>query len=245
MDNARAAEELGWRPQVSAVDALQELFDAIIEGHGHTSPPLHPRDKDERVVTATGEPAKAGARAGAGSAPEDGPEDLPEKLTKDLLELYLSDHLTGATAGVNRIERMAADYVDTPVYADLASLADEIHADRELLRNIIDDLGFPRKPYRQAAAWAAERAGRLKLNGRVVQRSPMTLLLEAELMRSAVAGKKGVWQTLREHAPQLGLDPEVFGRLVEASDRQMGSLDEVHAYARERALRDDRDTFWD
>ncbi|NLF90387.1 MAG: NAD-dependent epimerase/dehydratase family protein [Corynebacterium marinum] len=245
MDNSRAAEELGWRPQVSAVDALQELIDAIVEGHGHPSPPLHPRDKDERLVTVTGEPVKVGARSGAGSAPEDGPEDLPEELTKDLLGLYLSDHLTGATAGVNRIERMAEDFVDTPVYADLASLADEIRADRELLRIIIDDLGFPRRPYRQAAAWAAERAGRLKLNGRVVQRSPMTLLLEAELMRSAVAGKKGVWETLRELSPQLGLDEEVFDRLVEASDRQTATLDGVHAYARERALRDDRDTFWD
>ncbi|QGU04252.1 NAD-dependent epimerase/dehydratase family protein [Corynebacterium comes] len=245
MDNTRAIEELGWRPQVSSADALRELLDAMIEGHGHPSPPLHPRDKDERVVSAIHEPAKSGAHAGAGSATEGGTEDLPENLTKDLMGLYLSDHLTGATAGVNRIERMAADFIDTPVYADLASLADEIRADRELLRNIVEDLGFPRKPYRQAAAWAAERVGRLKLNGRIIERSPMTLLLEAELMRSAVAGKLGGWQTLREHAPELGLDREVFDRLIEATHRQLSTLDGVHEYARQRALRDDRDTFWD
>lgn len=245
MDNTRAVEELGWRPQITAAAALQELFDAMIEGHGHPSPPLHPREKDERLVSSVHERAGAGAAAGTGSAPDEGTEDLPEDLTKDLLGLYLSDHLTGSTAGVNRIERMADDFVDTPVYADLASLAEEIRAERELLRNIVDDLGFPRKAHRQAAAWAAERVGRLKLNGRVVERSPMTLLLETELMRSAVAGKLGVWQTLQEHAPQLALDPDVFARLVEASYRQIETLDGVHEYARARALRDDRDTFRD
>lgn len=245
MDNSRAKQELDWHPQVSAADALQELLDAMIEGHGHASPALVPRNKDERRVSAIHENASVGAEAGSGATTEGGPEELPENLTKDLMGLYLSDHLTGATAGVNRIERMADDFVDTPVYADLASLAEEIRTDRELLRNIIEDLGFPRKAYRQAAAWAAERVGRLKLNGRVLERSPMTLLLETELMRSAVQGKLGGWETLREHSAELNLDPEVFERLIEASHRQLATLDEVHSYARERALRDDRTTFWD
>lgn len=244
MDNSRAAEVLGWRPQVSSADALQELLDAMIEGRGHPSPALRPRVIDERIVPAIQEPAGSGADAGQGTS-EGGTEAVPEKFTKDLLGLYMSDHLTGATAGVSRIERMAKDFVDTPVFAELSSLADEIRADRELLRNVIDDLGFPRKPYRQAAAWTAERVGRLKLNGRIIERSPMTLLLEAELLRSAVQGKLGGWETFREHATDLGLDPQVFEQLIEAAHQQLVTLEGIHEYARKRALRDDRDTFWD
>lgn len=244
MDNSRAATELDWRPSVSAADALAELLEGMIEGRGLPSPPLRPREKDERLNPAAGVPAGEGADAGAGSA-AGGEEKIPEHYTKDLLELYLSDHLTGATAGVNRIERMAEDYVDTPMFAELSAVADEIRSDRELLRNIIEDLGLARKPYRQAVAWVGERVGRLKLNGRVLERSPMTMLLEAELMRSAVSGKLGGWETLREHAAGLNLDPQVFEDLIASSHRQLETMEKVHAYARERALRDNRETFWE
>ncbi|MDO5668663.1 MAG: NAD-dependent epimerase/dehydratase family protein [Corynebacterium sp.] len=237
MDNSRAAAELDWRPTVSAADALAELLEGMIEGHGLPSPPLRPRDKDSRLNAA------ADTQAGEGAG--DGGEKVPDSYTRDLLELYLSDHLTGATAGVNRIERMAEEYVDTPMFAELSAVADEIRSDRELLRNVIEDLGLARKPYRQAVAWVGERVGRLKLNGRILERSPMTMLLEAELMRSAVNGKLGGWETLREHAAGLGLDEQVFEDLIASSYRQLETLEKVHAYARERALRDDRDTFWD
>ena len=40
---------------------------------------------------------------------------IPDTIDEKLLGLYLSDHLTGATAGLGRIERMAKDFTDTPV----------------------------------------------------------------------------------------------------------------------------------
>lgn len=245
MDNARALSELDWRPRHSAADALRELLDGLVEGRGiAASPPLQPRDHDEMSVSALEGEVGRGAEAGTGSAVVDS-DDLPEEYAKDLLELYLSDHLTGATAGANRIERMAEDFVDTPVYPQLAQLAQDIRAERAFLANLIQDLGLKRKPYRQALAWAGERVGRLKGNGRVLERSPMTMLLETDLMRSAINGKVGIWQVLRDHAQDLGLDRGVFEKLIEAYEIQQGLLDEVHEYARTRALRTDRTTFWD
>ena len=97
---------------------------------------------------------------------------IPDTIDKNLLGLYLSDHLTGATAGLGRIERMAKDFTDTPVHAELASVAAAIGRERELLRGLIRELGIRQRPHRQAAAWLAERAGRLKLNGRLLSRSP-------------------------------------------------------------------------
>lgn len=243
MDNSRAKEVLGWEPRHSAAEALRELLDAMIAGDGlATSPVLRPRDDDQKLVPGVDEVAETGADAGGG---RENDEQVPEDVTRDLLNLYLSDHLTGATAGANRIQRMADDFVDTPVFSQLSELANEIHAERAFLRNLIHDLGLKQMPYRQAVAWAGERVGQLKGNGRIISRSPMTMLLEAELMRGAILGKKGGWQTLREHAEDLNLDPRVFDQLVEASEKQIAALDEVHKYARVRALRDDRDTFWD
>ncbi len=245
MDNDRAVDELAWRPLHTAAEALTELLDGMVAGVGHPSPPLLPRSPDDAHLPVLGEPAERGAEAGSTGGEVETAHEVPEQFSKELLELYLSDHLTGATAGANRAERMAEDFVDTPVYPQLARLAQEIRAERTFLRNLIDDLGFQRKAHRQAAAWAGERIGRLKANGKILERSPMTMLLEADLMRSAIHGKLGVWQTLRDHAPSLGLDPQVFEDLIEAFLGQEKLLDEVHHYARQRALRNDRTTFWD
>lgn len=233
MDNSRAISELGWEPRHTAAEALTELIEAMVEGDGADSPPMVSRKQNEATVPGVEEPAGTDV---AGK--------ISEKFTRDLLDLYLSDHLTGSTAGANRLERMARDYVDTPRFAELSRLAAEVRAERTFLRNLIDDLGVRRRRHRQAAAWVGERVARLKTDGRVVKRSPMTLLLETELMRSAVHGKIGGWQTLQANAELLGMDPKIFADLFAASERQISTLDEIHRYARTRALRDDRKTFW-
>lgn len=246
MDNSKARRELGWSPKHTAAEALRELLEGLAAGSGHGgSPALRPRASGEQNVDALHEPVASGATAGATTGDESSLKDLPEEVGRDLLELYLSDHLTGATAGSNRIARMASDFVDTPVFGQLGELADQIAAERDFLERVINDLGLKQKPYRQAAAWVGERIGRLKSNGKVLERSPMTMLLEAELMRGAVNAKIGVWESLREHAELLGLDPAVFDALVENSRKQVEALEEIHAYARPRALRGDEEIFWD
>ena len=54
----------------------------------------------------------------------------------------------------------------------LDRLASEITADRAALLRIMTTLGIAVRGYKVFAAWAGERAGRLKLNGHLVARSP-------------------------------------------------------------------------
>jgi len=162
---------------------------------------------------------------------------IPESIDGMLLGLYLSDHLTGSTAGVSRIERMAKAYSDTPVSSELDYVCAAIQRERELLKKLIHDLGVARRPHRQAAAWLLERVGRLKLNGRLFGRSPMTMVLEAELMRSAILGKLGCWQVLEELAPDLGLDAATFAALGRDAQAQIEALSRVHEHARRNAFR--------
>ncbi len=162
---------------------------------------------------------------------------IPGSIDGKLLGLYMSDHLTGATAGLSRIERMAEAFADTPVSADIARVSAEIRQERDFLQGLMGDLGVRQRPHRQAAAWLAEHAGRLKLNGRIFQRSPMTMVLEAELMRAAILGKLGGWQSLEELAPDLGLDPERFVKLGDQARSQIDALSRVHEHARRNAFR--------
>ncbi|MEJ6543665.1 NAD-dependent epimerase/dehydratase family protein [Brachybacterium paraconglomeratum] len=234
MDNARADRELGWRPRYSAADALSELLEGMADGRGTGSVPMRARDSRRARLAVDGTSAGEGAGRDAGASP---------RIDTGLLGLYLSDHLTGAAAGAARIDRMAADFVDTPVHPVLSSIAEQIRAERRFLHQLIDDLGLRRRRYRQAAAWLGEHAGRLKSNGRLVARSPMTMVLEAELMRSAVIGKRGSWLTLADNAQELGLDEDRFRELAEQALHQFEQLEAVHAYARRRAFRTDRGTF--
>lgn len=225
MDASRAKAELGWQPRVSAADALRDLLHGFVEGSGTDSVPLRPRRSD-----ATSDAQVTGASA------------VPA-ADKELLEIYLDDHLTGATAGAQRVQRMAEDFIDTPYFAPLSELAMEIDREQARLAALIPALGLSRKPLRQAVSWAGERIGRLKGNGAAVSRSPLTPLLETELMRSAVIGKLGLWQTLAANAQAWGLAPGEFEELTARAHAQLETLDAVHAHLRVRALRTDDDAF--
>jgi UDP-glucose 4-epimerase len=51
LDTDRIRRELGWRPTVSAGDALRELLDGLADGAGAATPPLEPESPRERAST--------------------------------------------------------------------------------------------------------------------------------------------------------------------------------------------------
>jgi hypothetical protein len=61
-------------------------------------------------------------------------------------------------------------------------------------------LGVRARGYKVAAGRAAELLGRLKPNGRVRDRSPLTDLVELDALLTGIAGKESLWRTLREVA---------------------------------------------
>ena len=144
-----------------------------------------------------------------------------------MMALYLSDHLTGATDGLGRSQRMARDFADTDLGPDLERVARDIAEERQCLAALIDSLHLRRRPHRQAAAAVAEKIGRLKLNERLTD-PPMTPGLEVELLRSAVVGKLGGWETLAALAPDLGLPVELFTTLAERAREHADLFGRLH-----------------
>lgn len=116
------------------------------------------------------------------------------------LRIYLNDHLAGATAGAELARRMAGSQRGATGEQELRRIAGEIAEDRASLLDIMHGLGVPVRRYKVAAGWIGEMAGRLKTNGRVVRRSPLSSLLELEAMRLGVEGKASGWRTLRDMA---------------------------------------------
>lgn len=143
----------------------------------------------------------------------------------DLLAIYLTDHLAGAAGGSRRMRRLATAERDAVDGRELARIADEIEEDRLALRSMIDDAGIRPRWYKSVAARAAEAAGMLKLNGTVFRRSPLTSVLELELMRMAVTGKLALWGALHDTVLTERHD---FDVLIDRARAQLRDLEVAH-----------------
>ena len=112
------------------------------------------------------------------------------------LDIYLNDHLVGASAGARLARRVADTQRRGPLGRELDLIAVHIAEDREALLEIMRSAGVtPRRTY----IWMGrigERAGRLKPNGRLLRGSELRILIELEAMRLGVLGKLQGWATL-------------------------------------------------
>lgn len=154
------------------------------------------------------------------------------RVRTDLLGIYLNDHLAGATVGSGRSLFMARSHRDPPYAEPLRQLAGEIDEDRASLLRIMRSLGVPKRRYKVAASGAAERLGRLKGNGRLYRRSPLTLVVEVEFLRLGVKGKELGWRTLRALAEADGrLNEQELDGLIARAERQMDTLEELRVSA--------------
>jgi hypothetical protein len=150
-----------------------------------------------------------------------------------LLDVYLSDHLAGATAGLELARRMA----DTQGESELARIADEIEADRETLREVMAAVAVRPPLLKVAAGWIGEKAGRLKLNDRLFGRSPLSSVIELESLIAGVSGKLELWRALATIAPGDGrLATFDFDPLASRAEDQRRRLEDLHAKAVRDAL---------
>lgn len=145
-----------------------------------------------------------------------------------MLGIYLNDHLAGATAGHELARRAASAHRDRPTGPALAQILQDIAEDDEALREIMTELEVPVRHYKVAAGWAAEKIGRLKLNGHLTDRSPLSDFLELEGLRLGVEGKLALWRTLRslaEREPRLQTTD--VDHLIARAEQQIAVLEDL------------------
>jgi hypothetical protein len=159
----------------------------------------------------------------------------------DLLGVYLNDHLAGSTVGIELARRMAASAEPRSEAAGiLRKLAGEIAADRNALIEIMASLEVPLRSYKVFAAWAGEKAARLKLNGHLLTRSPLSRLEETEILRLGVEGKAAGWRTLRVLAERDSrVDAESLDELLARAVRQSATLETLRTGIAEQMLTGD------
>ena len=154
-----------------------------------------------------------------------------------LLGIYLNDHLTGATGGLELFRRAAGAHRGTEAGPALERLTAETESDRDSLLGFMRALGVPVRHYKVLGGWAAEKAGRLKLNGRLRSRSPLSSVVELEGMHLGVLGKAAGWRLLRALADSdPRLDAVELDRLLDRAQRQAEEIDALRLQAAQEAF---------
>lgn len=165
--------------------------------------------------------------------------ELSDADAATLLAVYVNDHLAGATAGVELARRTLRNNRGTEYESFLRELAHEIDEDRATLIRVVGHLGVRPSPVKQAAAFAAERIGRAKLNGQLVGYSPLSRLVELEGLGGGVEMKANLWRSLRAVLPPQALPGDVdLDELVARAERQRERIERHRLAAAVRAFGD-------
>lgn len=147
----------------------------------------------------------------------------------ELLAIYLNDHLAGSVAGVETARRARASNEGTEFGAPLAALCAEIESDRETLEAVMEELQVTRSRIKPAIGWVGEKLGRLKPNGQLRGYSPLSRVVEMELLLLGISGKLRLWMLLAE---LVGARSETdFGALAKRAERQRATVEALQAKA--------------
>ena len=141
------------------------------------------------------------------------------------LAIYMQDHIAGATGGLELARRARDSHSGTPLGDFLADLAEEIAEDRERLEEIMRFCEVSEDRIKVAGAWAGEKLGRLKLNGEIISRSPLSTVVELEGLYVGISGKLSLWRNLEramgEHLTRFDLPA-----LIERAERQRDAVEQ-------------------
>jgi hypothetical protein len=146
----------------------------------------------------------------------------------NLIAIYLNDHLAAATGARELARRAAASNRSSDYGRFFGELAEEIESDRKALLAIMQRLDVGVDRIKVIGGWGAEKLGRLKLNGRLLGYSPLSRLIELEMLTLGVQGKLALWRSLERLALE-GIATGAIG-LTNLQSRANHQLEQLEAH---------------
>ena len=154
-----------------------------------------------------------------------------------LLRIYMTDQLALGVLWREIARRAHKAAGASAEHEAIGNVAAAIAEDVVTFRQIMRRLGFGTRTPKNAMAVVAERVGRLKLNGHLLSRSPLSRFEELDFLVMGIDGKVVLWQNLRDGAGLGRRLPDVdFDGLIERARGQRAELEPFHAQAARDAL---------
>jgi hypothetical protein len=119
-------------------------------------------------------------------------------MANESLQTYLNDHLGGSLLGSDLADQIRERSEGTPLGEVMAKIAPQIAEDREALKGLMDELDVSESKVKEAGAWIAEKASRLKLGGSSSEEVDIDLFMALETLMIGVRGKLLLWKALKE-----------------------------------------------
>jgi hypothetical protein len=158
-------------------------------------------------------------------------------IDRERLGTYLQDHYAGSSAGIELFRRAAQQQSDPVARTELTTMVEEVENDRRALERFLAAVGKKPDPVKNAGAWVAEKLSRLKPNGELLHRSPLSDVIELEGLRLGVEGKAAGWRVLRRLAEDEYLfDQSELDRLLSSATSQIDRLEKLRMAATERGF---------
>jgi hypothetical protein len=144
------------------------------------------------------------------------------------LRIYLNDHLATTLIARELARRSLRRNRRSDLGAFLERYLAENAEEREAVRDAMRRVHARRQPYKEPAAWAAERVGRLKPNGQLTGYSPLSRLVEIEGLAALLAGSRLFWLALGA-LPDRRLAGIGAAERAERAGRQARELERIGA----------------
>ena len=153
------------------------------------------------------------------------------------LAVYLNDHLAAAVAAHELVKRAASSNDGTDYAKVLQELEHEIAEDRAALERLMERLEVGQDRLKVTGAFIGEKLGRLKPNAHLLSYSPLSRVVELEVLCLGIDGKHALWRALldMEHADER-LDAEELQELADRAAAQRSELEPYRLRAVEEAL---------
>lgn len=149
-----------------------------------------------------------------------------------LLAIYLNDHYAASQAARDVAVRSASSNQGNEFGDYLGQLVHEMEAERTELERIMDALGIAVDRFKVTGAWAAEKIGRLKLNGRLREYSPLSRVIELEGLSAGINAKLGLWRGLQLLLGRGEVIPsDGFDHLIAQGEAQRARVEELRLKA--------------
>ena len=146
-------------------------------------------------------------------------------MTSRLLRIYLQDHHAASAGGLALARR---------ALGRRHPLAKQIARDRDTLERVMQRLAVTPSALKVGIVRVAELVGRLKLNGRIFARSPLSSVVELETLVVGVRGKEALWTALQRAG--IRLEDVDLDALVESARAQGAELEALRLGAAARAF---------
>ncbi len=137
------------------------------------------------------------------------------------------------------MKRAASSNEGTEYGELLNELEHEIAEDRATLVRLMERFDVAQDKLKVTGAFIGEKLGRLKPNAHLLSYSPLSRVVELEVLALGIDGKLSLWRALldMEHADER-LDPQELQTLIDRAAAQRSQLEPFRLRAVEEALLD-------